>query len=139
MPDSQKNPVTIVKRAVAETVHAMKLVDVIFGTVISAAPLQIKIDQNAPLQEQHLILTRNVTDYEMDISLGGMTGYASKGGAYADAFASHAHTFSGTKKAVFRNALVSGDQVVLLRLQGGKKFLVLDRIKPISSFEGEWV
>ena len=94
---------------------------------------------DAPLQEQHLILTRNVTDYEVDISLGGTTGYASKGGSYADAFASHAHTFSGTKKAVFRNALVSGDQVVLLRLQGGKKFLVLDRIKPISSFEGEWV
>ena len=138
MPRSEFDPVELVKRAAVEAVAAMKPVELCFGEVVSASPLKIKIDQNDPLQGVQLILSRNVTDFTIDVSMSGMTGYTN-GGSGDDAFASHAHSFSGTKKALFHNALVVGDQVVLFRLQGGKKFLVWDRIKPNPSNKGEWV
>lgn len=130
------NPVDLVKQAAIEAVRALKPVEFRFGTVISVSPLQIRIDQKAPLQAQQLILTRNVTDYEMDITVSHKTGYESGGGGDS-AFSSHAHTYAGRKKIVVHNALVVGDEVVLLQLQGGKKFLVLDRMKPNPVIRGE--
>lgn len=42
---------------------------------------------------------------------------------------SHSHKIKGTKIFVVHNSLVVGDEVVLLRMQGGQKYIVLDRIK----------
>lgn len=139
MPKIDINPVALVKQAALEVMVASKPVEFCFGEVISVSPLEIKIDQNNPLKEIQLILTRNVTDFEMDVSFSGMTSYESGRTSGYEDFASHAHFFSGTKKAIFHNVLVIGDQVVLLRLQGGKKFLVWDRIKPNPAIKGEWV
>ena len=136
MLNPNRNPVDLVKQAAVEAVRALKPVEFRFGTVISVSPLQIRIDQKAPLQAQQLILTRNVTDYEMDIIVDHKTSYESGGGGYS-AFSSHAHTYAGKKKITVKNALLAGDEVVLLQLQGGKKFLVLDRMKPNPVIEGE--
>ena len=137
MLDPKRNPVDLVKRAAVEAIRAMKPVEFRFGTVIAVSPLQIRIDQKAPLQEEQLMLTRNVTDYEMDITVSHRTGYESGGGGDS-AFSSHAHAYTGRKKIIVHNALVVGDEVVLLQLQGGKKFLVLDRMKPNPAIKGEW-
>lgn len=136
MLDPNMNPVELVKQAAIEAVKALKPVEFRFGKVISVSPLQIRIDQKAPLQGPQLILTRNVTDYEMDITVDHRTSYESGGSGYS-AFSSHAHTYAGRKKITVHNALVAGDEVVLLQLQGGKKFLVLDRIKPNPVIKGE--
>ena len=42
-------------------------------------------------------------------------------------------------KITDHNALQNGDAVVLIREQGGQKYIVIDRIKPIPKTEGEWV
>ena len=136
MLNPNRNPVDLVKQAAVEAVRALKPVEFRFGTVISVSPLQIRIDQKGPLQAQQLILTRNVTDYEMDITVNHQTGYES-GGGNDEAFSSHAHTYAGRKKIVVHNARVGGDEVVLLQLQGGKKFLVLDHMKPNPVIKGE--
>lgn len=50
----------------------------------------------------------------------------------------HNHPIKGRKKFKVHNALVVGDQVVMARIQKGKKFLVLDRIAPNPALKGEW-
>lgn len=61
------NPVDVVKRAAVEAVEAGKPVVLLFGQVISASPLKIQVDQKTILTEKMLILTRNVTDFEVDM------------------------------------------------------------------------
>ena len=137
MHNAQRNPVELVKQAAIAAAKAGKPVEFRFGTVISALPLQIKIDQKAPLQEGQLILSRNVTDYEMDITVNHSTEATSGGGNY-EAFSSHAHRYTGRKKILVHNALAAGDVVMLLQVQGGRKFLVLERIQPHPALEGAW-
>lgn len=144
MPDAQKNMVQMVKQAAMEAVRAGKPTELRFGTVVSVSPLEIKIDQKAPLREPQLILTRNVTDYGMDISVSHITEPEGReestghDGYTARSFYTHTHGYMGRKKITVHNALVVGDEVVLLQVQGGKKFLVLDRMKPHPAIGGEW-
>nr|DAL33385.1 MAG TPA_asm: Protein of unknown function (DUF2577) [Caudoviricetes sp.] len=96
------------------------------------------------LPEQMLVLTRNVTDYEMDVSVSHWTEletehkHPTSDGATALP-TTHRHKYSGTKKIKVHNALLSGDCVVLARVQHGKRYVVIDRVKPIPELKGEWV
>lgn len=137
MHSAQRNPVELVKQAAVAAAKAGKPVEFRFGTVISASPLQIKIDQKAPLQEGQLILSRNVTDYEMDITVNHVTEATSGGGTY-EAFSAHTHRYIGKKKILVHNALVAGDVVMLLQVQGGRKFLVVDRMQGHPAIGGAW-
>lgn len=92
------NAVEIVKRAAVDAMEASKPVHIVFGQVISTAPLRIQVDQKTIYTAKMLVLTRNVTNYYIN---GAEPVY---------------------------NALQVGERVVLVRMQGGKKFLVLDRL-----------
>lgn len=100
------NPVEVVKRAAVEAVEAGKPVNILFGTVLSASPLKIQVDQKSIYTSKMLILTRNVTDFEID---------------------SRDDTNPSTFKV--HNALKAGEKVLLVRVQQGKKFVVIDRVK----------
>ena len=113
------NAVEVVKKAAVEAVEAGKPVNLLFGEVISASPLKIQVDQKAIYTEKMLVLTRNVTDFEVDMTVS--------------------HPIKGRKKFKVHNALVVGDWVVLARMQKGKKFVVLDRIKANPALKGEWL
>lgn len=132
------NPVEVVKRAAVEAVEAGKPVVLLFGQVISDAPLKIQVDQKTILTEKMLILTRTVTDYEVDMTVSHIT-LNRAGGSGDPAFASHNHDYKGKKKFKVHNALIKGDWVLLGRIQGGKRFVVIDRIKPIPELKGEWL
>lgn len=49
----------------------------------------------------------------------------------------HGHNYSGRKKILLHYGLKQGESVLLLRMQGGQKYLVLDRIGEVS-VKGEW-
>lgn len=132
------NPVEVVKRAAVEAVEAQKPVYLLFGQVISTSPLKIQVDQKSIYTEKMLVLTRNVTDFEVDMTVSHITENRA-GGSGDPAFASHNHEYKGKKKFKVHNALIVGDEVVLGRVQGGKRFVVLDRIKPIPELKGEWL
>lgn len=141
------NAVELVKKAAVEAMEASKPVSFLFGQVISASPLKIQVDQKSIYTEKMLVLTRNVTDYEVDMTVSHQTIAISydhpvtdtyTGGGTAEEI-SHSHPIKGRKKYKVHNALVVGDQVLLGRIQGGKKFVILDRIKPIPELKGEWV
>lgn len=130
--------VELVKKAAVEAVEASKPVNLLFGQVISASPLKIQVDQKAIYTEKMLVLTRNVTDFEVDMTVSHKTEEKSGGGGYAE-FEAHYHDYKGMKKFKVHNALVTGDWVLLARIQGGKRFVVIDRIKPIPELKGEWL
>ena len=95
----------VMKQTAKETEHASCPVQVCFGKVTSASPLKIQVDQKITLSKAQLILTRTVTDHEV---IGS----------------TDAETYTRT----INNALKAGDEVVLLRQQGGQKYIVLDKV-----------
>jgi hypothetical protein len=88
-----------------DAVNASKPANMVFGKVIHAAPLKIKVDQKLILTSAQLILSRNVTDYRLSV------------------------TMDGTVKTMnVSNALTNGEEVILMQVSGGQKYIVIDRI-----------
>ena len=102
-----KDLIKSIKKAAGEAVEASKPVALCFGKVTSAAPLGILVDQKLPITAKQIVMSRNVTDFETDTSSREK---AEKAGI------------------IIHNQLAVGDEVILLRVQGGQKFVVLDKI-----------
>ena len=113
------NAVEAIKQAAMEAVEAGKTVQFRFGTVLSPDPLEIDLEQKMTLKAANLILTRNVTDYETEVTVIWTTESAD----------GHTHQLSGRKPLTVHNKLKPGERVLLARIQGGTRFLVLDRVE----------
>jgi len=115
---SAKDILLMLKQASRDTYYTMKPTEISYGTVESILPLIIRIDQKLVLEDMQLILTRNVTDYELSMTVNHNTESAE----------GHTHGYTGTKTFTVNNALQQGEKVILFRVQGGQKYLVLDRV-----------
>ena len=111
-----------------EALESSKPVNILFGTVLSASPLKIQVDQKSIYTSKMLILTRNVTDFEVDMTVNHST-EDKGGGSGAAAYEAHKHASVGKKTFKVHNALKAGEKVLLIRVQQGKKFVVIDRVK----------
>lgn len=98
--------VKIIKKAASDAVRVSKPVEICYGKVTSASPLQILIEQKMTLGAAQLVLSRSVTDYTTEMTVE-----------------------DERKKITVHNGLVVGDDVILLRQQGGQKYIVADRLK----------
>jgi len=119
-----------VKRAALDAVNASKPVEICFGKVTSASPLKILVEQKMTLGKEQLILTRNVTDFKTSITGGNIQNYYYTGSnlsGSAPVSPPHVHAM-GKLQITVHNGLVVGDEVILLRQQGGQKYVVVDRI-----------
>lgn len=119
--------VKLIKKAAMEAVNASKPANMIFGKVISTSPLKIKVDQKLILTSAQLALTRSVTDYRLSVTVDHKT-ESTSGGINADSFAAHTHDVKGKKEITVHGALKEGEEVVLMQLSGGQKYIVIDRI-----------
>ena len=123
----------IVKRAATEATEASNPVNICFGTVISVAPLKILVDQKMILGTAQLVLTRNVTDFDAEISFNDQN-IKQKfttwdvGETIESSPSKIAFKEKIKHKITVYNGLKVGDKVILLREQGGQKYIVLDRI-----------
>ena len=108
----------VMQQAGADATNAEYPVIICFGKVVNKSPLQINIDQKMTLGSAQLLLTRNVTDYETEVTVEWETEFAN----------GHNHTTEGKKKITIHNSLVVGDELVLLRQQGGQKYIIIDRV-----------
>jgi len=120
-----------VKQAALDAVAADKPIQLTYGQVISAAPLEIQVDQKTPLTTDHLVLTRSVTDYDIDMTVAHQTEPHTHSHSTPQGVTSsetHSHAYSGKKTFRVHGALKVGEHVILLRMQGGQKYIVLDRI-----------
>lgn len=93
--------VRALKKVSVEAVNASKPVEVCFGKVVGASPLRILAEQKLILGEGQLVLCRNVCDFSVKV---------------------------GSETVEVKNGLAVGEQVVMLRQQGGQRYTVWDRI-----------
>ncbi|MPN09853.1 hypothetical protein SDC9_157146 [bioreactor metagenome] len=119
--------VNTIKKAAVEAVNASKPMAVVYGKVISSSPLKINVEQKMTLTSAQLVLTRNVTDYKVEMTVDHATEYKS-GGTGDSAFASHNHAYTGRKTFTIHNGLVVGDEVLMIQMQGGQRYIVIDRV-----------
>ncbi|MGF7049167.1 hypothetical protein J2T13_003675 [Paenibacillus sp. DS2015] len=106
----------IIKQAALDVIEASSPVAIQFGTVSSISPLEISVDQRLTLTEAFLVVPESMTRFEIDLK--------------------HVHKMSGLPdtdealldKLVIRKGLESGDKVILLRVQGGQQFVVMDKV-----------
>ena len=142
------------KRAAVEAVAASQPLALCYGKVTSVDPLQIMADQKLPLEAEQLELTGAVQDRFVDIEISaytendsfmngshthGITDTYTGGGSSDEGNlnTTHKHAIKGRKKLRLFNGLQVGERVLLLRWQGGQKYLVLDRVEPAQT-KGEW-
>lgn len=148
-----------IKLIVGNYLNSIRPTDLFFGTVTSVVPLQISINEKHVLPESFLILSNMVKDHYVDMTVSFQT--------EEDAFLKpdHTHTFNDyltdpqktspnttmttdfdtTHKHEIKHkikvlkhyGLKNGEKVILLRMQGGQKYLVLDRVNT-PPVEGEW-
>lgn len=95
----------LMKKSAVEAVNASKPANMIFGKVISTTPLKIQVEQKLVLGSAQLILSRNVTNYTVEMTKD------------------HA-----TEKYTVQNGLKVGEQVIMMQMSGGQKYIVVDRI-----------
>ncbi|WP_184313359.1 DUF2577 domain-containing protein [Anaerosolibacter carboniphilus] len=124
--------IEIIKQAAIDAVKQSSPVNVVFGTVKSVSPLRIVIDQKLPLGEEDLILTSNVKDRKTKISFDNPSiknvikpydMQDAPGSNYKISFQELARN-----EITIYDGLKAGEQVILLRTQGGQKYIVLDRM-----------
>lgn len=120
--------VKVMKKASLEAMESNKPVNAVFGKVVSVAPLKIQVDQKITLGSAQLVLCRNVTDYENEITVIDWFTENESGGGGDASFASHNHELRDKKKITVHNALKQGEEVILIRQQGGQKYIVIDRL-----------
>lgn len=127
--------VKVMKQVGTEATEAGCPVSVCFGKVMRAAPLQILVDQKMTLGSAQLVLTRNVTDYETEVTVKWETEkelsehtHSVDGIASGSINLEHMHEITGRKKITIHNSLCVGDELVLLRQQGGQKYIAIDRV-----------
>ena len=129
----------VIKKAATDAVEASHPSDFYFGKVTSVSPLKILVEQKMTLGTAQLVLTRNVTDFTIDVTTDWITTsyshthtikdtYTGGGSAGTD---THTHHTVGRKPIIIHNALKVGEEVVLLKQKGGQKFLVVDRVVKI--------
>lgn len=132
------------KRSALAAVDDAKPVHICFGRVVSAQPLQISVEQKLTLGVQQLVLTRHVTNYTVDVSMRwhtqsalGMHEHSASGLDSAgdtvrlttdSCDLSHTHALADTMALTVHNGLAAGDDVLLLRMQGGQKYIVADKL-----------
>lgn len=105
--------IEIIKKAAMEAVKASEPSDFVFGTVINNAPLSIQIDQKLILTKEFLLLTSNVMEYSVKAKMFALE--------------SNGDGAEQQKMTVY-NGLQIDDKVIMLKQQGGQKYVVLDKI-----------
>ena len=131
--------VNAMKQAGYNATEAKNPVNVCFGKVTSESPLKILVEQKITLGTAQLVLTRNVTDYELEIELDDiLTENELAKHKHTVSFETtantnevdlkHKHKIKGKNTIKVHNALKKDEEVIMLRKQGGQKYIVIDRM-----------
>lgn len=105
------NLISAVKLAAMDAIENNKPVGVYYGTVKNSSPLIITIN-DIDYDLDFLVLSRNVTDFTINLTQNGSVGDSP----------------NGSIKYIVHNSLKTGDKVIVVREQGGQKYIVIDRV-----------
>lgn len=134
---SLPNIIEIVKKAAIEAVEATNPCALLYGVVVGTNPIKINIEQKLTLEIDHLILTNSVKDFKIEVELNHLTeedNFLDTNHTHPNVIAAafdstHKHTIEGKKKLIVHLGLKQGEKVLLLRVQGGQKYIVIDRVR----------
>lgn len=104
------NLLETIKTASIDAINASKPVEIVFGIVLSVNPLKINLEQKLTLSESFLIVPEEFTDRKINIVID-----------------------DEEKEIEIKNALKIDDKLILARLQGGQKYLVLSRLAEVDA------
>lgn len=95
----------LIKRVAINAIESKKPVVVRYGTVQTVNPLTILLEQKITLTKEFLVLTKSVVSHNIDVEIDGQV-----------------------QKITLENGLEIGNKVALLRVQGGQKYIVIDKV-----------
>ena len=98
-----------IKIASIDAINASKPVEIVFGIVLSIEPLKIDLEQKLTLSESFLIVPEEFTDRKINIVID-----------------------DEEKEIEIKNSLKVDDKLILARVQGGQKYLVLSRLTEVD-------
>lgn len=123
--------VKLIKKIATEAVEAGKPMNLTFGKVLSPDDLSVDVDQKIQLKEKQLMLGETLREYEAELEVEleemGLELELEIEGEIVPAVARGKGTVKGKGKILRR--LDAGDEVILMRMQGGQKYMVIDKVK----------
>lgn len=109
--------IPIIKKAAVDAVNSTQPVQFVFGTVTSTSPLKIQVTPKLTLGAANLVVAGSLSKKSIKVTVDGNTGTTED----------HIHSVDIPVTITIDNSLKKGDSVVLARMQGGNKYLVLDK------------
>lgn len=94
-----------IKRIVLQAMEAGDPCDIIPGTIVSAAPLAVQIDQKTIVKGGQVLVSKQLTDHTETMVIPEL----------------------GEVAVTVKGGLMPGEQVLLLQKKGGQQYLILDR------------
>lgn len=98
--------VRLIKQASNDVYESRTPMNITYGTVTSVSPLEVRVDTKLVLQEVHLEVVKSLSDYTIEMSVNG----------------------GAVQTYTVYNALKINDKIAMLRFEGGRRFLVVDRV-----------
>jgi hypothetical protein len=128
---------TLVRELANDTMKASAPSNLLYGIVTQAypRPLEITVEGKLVLTKPFIVLSRNVTEYEVEMTVDHETEDTKhrhqvplpEGMTTTDEN-THRHKYKGRKKFFVHNQLLEGERVILAQPQGGQSYIVLDRL-----------
>lgn len=130
----------LIKQAGTRAVEQGVPAAVMPGVVKQVNPLIITVEQHLDIPAEFLLLTDNVRDHWVDMTVDHFTvndNYLNTSHAHSknppeagedDFDSTHKHAYKGRKPFLVHKGLSVGEHVVLIRAQGGQRFIVLNRV-----------
>ena len=109
----------IIKKAGIQGVGAGNPVNVLAGEVKSVNPITVLVDQRFILDADFLVVPESLTKYEIDLKHFH---------AYPADTISEKTATALNNKIVIRPGLAAGNKVLLIRVQGGQKYVIFDKV-----------
>ena len=110
-------------------IESMALTDLTVGSVVSVDPLQIRVSDKLTLTNRFLYLSTAVVDHNVYMTVDHLTEKRESVQGSDPDYRSHDHPYKGKKRFFIHNGLKVGEKVILLRMTGGQRYYVLDRIR----------
>ena len=97
--------IQLIKQAAMDAVENHQMCDLRYGEVVSVSPIRVKITNQLTLPSSVLVVPQHLTNHTVSVTVD-----------------------DEIKEMTVNNALTIGDEVALLRKQGGQSYFILDRI-----------
>lgn len=114
-----------ISQIAARRISAGDPCDITYGTVSSVSPLKVDLNEKQILTDDALELSTLVSDFDVYLTSREESETAKCQGCNSSG---HKHDY-GYKRWTVHLGLSVGEKVVLVRMSGGQKYIILDRVR----------